>query len=116
MVCRAIVEFSCTFLFHLFLSERHLIRLQQVFSKTLCLLARHPEYIQPLREEAEKVISENGWTMGAATKLRKIDSFIKEAIRFEGGVTSMYFPHVYYLPHSVSSWSLTKGTHGCHPF
>ena len=33
--------------------------------------------------------------MDAATKLRKIDSFIKEAIRFEGGVTSMYFLRVF---------------------
>ena len=59
----------------------------------ICLLAKHPQYIEPLREEAEKVVSKNGWSEDAVAKMRKIDSFIKEALRFESSRTSMHFLH-----------------------
>ncbi|KAL4068714.1 cytochrome P450, partial [Scleroderma yunnanense] len=55
-----------------------------VFSKVLCILAKNPEYVQPLREEAEIAINEHGWTKDGIAQMRKIDSFIKEALRFEG--------------------------------
>ena len=45
-------------------------------------LANHSEYIQPLREEIEAVVQEEGWTKAAMGKLRKLNSFAKESMRF----------------------------------
>ena len=45
-------------------------------------LAAMPEYIQPLREEIEQVLQEEGgWQKGVLSKLRKMDSFLKESQR-----------------------------------
>lgn len=44
-------------------------------------IAIHPEYVDEMREEAEKVIGEHGWTKAAMQKLHKIDSFLKESQR-----------------------------------
>jgi hypothetical protein len=40
-----------------------------------------PQYLQPLREEVEVVISKEGWTKSAMNKLYKVDSFLKESMR-----------------------------------
>ena len=64
----------------------------QAFGKVLCLLGRNPQYIKLLREEVDRVVHGFGWTKDAVAKMRKIDSFIKEALRFEGSSTSMHFP------------------------
>lgn len=53
-------------------------------SQALCYLAAYPEYIQPLREEVEAVVRDNGWTKEAMDKLYKVDSFIKETQRVKG--------------------------------
>lgn len=47
-------------------------------------LCARPEYIQPLREEVQSVLSEEGnlFTKGAVNKLLKLDSFMKESQRF----------------------------------
>ncbi|KAF5326362.1 hypothetical protein D9611_001063 [Ephemerocybe angulata] len=47
-------------------------------------LAAHPEYIQPLRDEMEGVIKQNGWSKDAMSKMRKLDSFVKESSRMRG--------------------------------
>jgi len=46
-------------------------------------LATHPEYIAPLRDEIEKVLADDGGILikTSMTKLRKLDSFIKESQR-----------------------------------
>ncbi|KAM6503777.1 Cytochrome P450 [Amanita muscaria] len=44
-------------------------------------LATRPEYVQPLRDEIEAVIKEEGWSIDSVRKLRKLDSFIKECMR-----------------------------------
>lgn len=44
-------------------------------------LATRPEYLQPMREEVEAVINEEGWTKSAIGKLRKLDSFVRESQR-----------------------------------
>ena len=51
-------------------------------------LASHPEYIQPLREEMEAVIKEDGGAVQKTTlrKMRKLDSFIKESFRGRVGL------------------------------
>lgn len=43
--------------------------------------------MKELREEAETVIAEEGWTKVALQKLRKIDSFLKESHRLNGGTS-----------------------------
>lgn len=47
-------------------------------------LVSHPEYINLLREEVQKVQAEDGlrWTKASIAKLRKMDSFMKESQRF----------------------------------
>ncbi|KAH8799112.1 cytochrome P450 [Xylogone sp. PMI_703] len=44
-------------------------------------LCAAPEYLQGLREEAEKVIGEQGFTLSAINSLKKLDSFMKESQR-----------------------------------
>jgi len=48
-------------------------------------LTTYPEYILPLREEAARVIGEEGWSKTALNKLHKIDSFLRESQRIRGG-------------------------------
>ncbi|CAL1694068.1 unnamed protein product [Somion occarium] len=61
------------------------------FTHALYHLAANPEYIQPLREEVDAVIKEEGWTKAAMQKLRKLDSFMRESQRMNGisGVSLM---------------------------
>ena len=47
-------------------------------------MAAEPRYIAPLREEIERVIQEEGWTKVAMTKMRKLDSFMRESQRLQG--------------------------------
>jgi len=56
-------------------------------------LLAHPEYIEPLREEVEAVVAEEGWTKAAMDKMHKIDSFVRETQRL-GGLTIGSFPSV----------------------
>ncbi|KAK5119704.1 hypothetical protein LTR85_007280 [Meristemomyces frigidus] len=45
-------------------------------------LLAHPEYTECLREEVQQVLAEEGgWTKQALTKMRKLDSFMKESQR-----------------------------------
>ncbi|KAI6131899.1 cytochrome P450 [Pisolithus thermaeus] len=53
-------------------------------SEALLNLADNPQHAQTLREEVDAVISKYGWTKEALSKMRKVDSFLKETQRFEG--------------------------------
>lgn len=67
-------------------------------------LLGHPEYVKPLREEIEEVIAEDGWQTDeigqrylpkpSLSKLKKLDSFIKESQRMNplnfGKLTLLY--------------------------
>ena len=44
-------------------------------------LAVHPEYIEPLREEIESIVAKEGWTKASVSKMKKLDSFVKETMR-----------------------------------
>ncbi|KAI0395382.1 cytochrome P450 [Xylariaceae sp. FL0594] len=44
-------------------------------------LCAMPEYIEPLREEAQRVIGERGWTLAGINELKLLDSFMKESQR-----------------------------------
>jgi len=62
------------------------------FAHALYRLAADPSYISPLREEVERVLKEeNGvWSKYAISKMKKVDSFMKECQRYYGlGVVSM---------------------------
>ena len=48
-------------------------------------LAARPECIQPLRDEIEPIIAAEGWTKAAMAKMWKLDSFMKESQRMNGG-------------------------------
>jgi hypothetical protein len=52
-------------------------------SLTQCLydLAIHPEYVDEMREEAITAVENHGWSKAAMMKMRKVDSFMKEALR-----------------------------------
>ncbi|KAI0368837.1 cytochrome P450 [Pilatotrama ljubarskyi] len=53
-------------------------------------LAEHPECLQPLREEMEPLLKEEGWTKNAMGKMWKLDSFLRESQRYNGiGLTSL---------------------------
>lgn len=53
-------------------------------------LAEHPECLQPLREEMEPILKEEGWTKNAMSKMWKLDSFLRESQRYNGiGLTSL---------------------------
>ncbi|KAK7065021.1 cytochrome P450 [Favolaschia claudopus] len=51
------------------------------FTHALFDLTTHPEYFLPMREEAERVIKEEGWTKAALSNMVKIDSFFRESQR-----------------------------------
>lgn len=56
----------------------------QAFTHALYDLATKPEYIQPMREEIEALIENQGWTKNTVTKMYKVDSFLRESQRFDG--------------------------------
>ena len=53
-------------------------------TQVLYRLLSHPEYIEPLRQEVDVVISEEGWTKAGIDKMHKIDSLLRETQRFDG--------------------------------
>ncbi|KAF8733251.1 hypothetical protein AX14_003987 [Amanita brunnescens Koide BX004] len=50
-------------------------------TQSLYNLAYYPEYVQPLREEIEAVIQEQGWSKASVAMMTKLDSFVKETMR-----------------------------------
>jgi len=61
------------------------------FTHILYNLAAMPQYIQPLRKEVEAVVAKDGWSKKSLTKMCKLDSFIRECLRFNAtlGAISM---------------------------
>lgn len=50
--------------------------------QALFQMCEHPEYLSELREEVRSVVEEDhGWRKTTLTKLRKLDSFVKESQR-----------------------------------
>lgn len=56
-------------------------------------LAVMPEYLEPLREEIRNVMADEGGaiTFRALQKMEKLDSYMKEVLRFYGPVMSKFF-------------------------
>ncbi|KAF7365863.1 hypothetical protein MVEN_00460800 [Mycena venus] len=51
------------------------------FTHAIFDLTMHPEHLLPMREEAERVVREEGWTKAALNNMIKIDSFLRESQR-----------------------------------
>ncbi|KAJ7789553.1 cytochrome P450, partial [Mycena olivaceomarginata] len=51
------------------------------FTHTLFDLTTYPEYLVPMREEAERVVRAEGWTKVALNSMVKIDSLLRESRR-----------------------------------
>ncbi|KAJ7789542.1 cytochrome P450 [Mycena olivaceomarginata] len=51
------------------------------FTYALFDLTTYPEYLLLMREEAERVVKEEGWTKAALNSMVKIDSFLRESQR-----------------------------------
>ena len=64
-----------------------IIACPQTTTQVLYRLLANPEYIEPLRQEVEAVVAEEGWTKAAMDKMHKIDSFLKETQRVDGLTT-----------------------------
>lgn len=43
----------------------------------------NPEYLEPLRQEIEAAVAEEGWTKAGVDKLHKLDSFVRETQRID---------------------------------
>ena len=80
-------------------AHKSMLTLLQVVTHSIYDLAAHPEYIQPLRQEIEAVLKEEGWSKDSVAKMSKLDSFIKETMRLApiGACTCIVFRHYYLL-------------------
>jgi cytochrome P450 len=52
-------------------------------TKVLYRLLSNPEYMEPLRQEVDAVVKEEGWTKAGIDKMYKIDSFVRETFRID---------------------------------
>jgi hypothetical protein len=55
--------------------------MHQSMTAALYDVAKYPEYMLPMREEAERVVAEHGWTKASISNMPKIDSFLRESQR-----------------------------------
>lgn len=54
-------------------------------------LVEHPEYVEPLREELRRVLKEDGgWAKNTLSKLKLMDSFMRESRRLNPATMSTY--------------------------
>ncbi|KAF7777679.1 hypothetical protein Agabi119p4_3751 [Agaricus bisporus var. burnettii] len=74
------------------------------FTQALYDLACHPECVDELRQEAESLIAEHGWTKAAMQRMRKVDSFIKESQRMNSTGSLQMHRKV------LKDWVLSDGT------
>lgn len=69
----------------------------QMFTHAIFDLMTRPELMQPLREEAERVVAEEGWTKNTVNNMVKIDSFLRETQRLRTMAPSMRSTHFLFL-------------------
>ncbi|KAF8994954.1 cytochrome P450 [Cyathus striatus] len=70
------------------------------FTQILYDMAVHSQYIPEIREEVEAVIAEEGWTKASMSKMRKLDSFMKESTRLS-------VPGAWLMPRKVVNGGFT---------
>ena len=61
--------------------ERRVSDATQAFTHALYSLTTYPEHFLPMREEAERIVRQDGWTKNALNNMHKIDSFLRETQR-----------------------------------
>ncbi|KAJ7179450.1 cytochrome P450 [Mycena filopes] len=60
------------------------------FTHALFNLAAFPASVAEMREEADRIVKEDGWSKVSVAKMHKIDSFLRESQRYSGNsITSM---------------------------
>ena len=64
----------------------------QSLTQILYRLLANPEYIEPLREEIDAVIKEEGWTKAGIDKMYRLDSVFRETQRLDGISTRPLYP------------------------
>lgn len=55
----------------------------QTSTEVLYRLLENPKYLEPLRQEIEAAVAEEGWTKARMDRLHKLDSFLRETLRME---------------------------------
>ncbi|KAI0261281.1 cytochrome P450 [Gloeopeniophorella convolvens] len=53
-------------------------------TQALYRLLNNPQHIEPLRQDIEAAVAEEGWTKAAMNKMTKLDSFLRETQRLDG--------------------------------
>jgi cytochrome P450 len=67
---------------YLIMSSSYLCaNVSKTFTQALTNLALYPEYLEPLRREAEAALRKHGWNKAAMNELQYLDSFFKESMR-----------------------------------
>ncbi|KAI0292771.1 cytochrome P450 [Russula brevipes] len=64
----------------------------QTLIQVLYRLLANPEYIEPLRQDVEAAVAEEGWTKAGLDKMYKIDSFLRETQRLDGLASVQFLP------------------------
>lgn len=77
----------------LFLAASSVNTTSQLITNAIFNLATYPEYVSILQEEMDSVLKESRreWTLESMGKLQKLDSFIKETLRYNGHITGEFF-------------------------
>ncbi|KAH9067786.1 cytochrome P450 [Lactarius vividus] len=72
------------------------------FTNVLYRLLSNPEYVEPLRQDVEVAVAEEGWTKAGLDKMHKIDSFLRETQRLDG-LTSLTLVRLALRPFTFSN-------------
>lgn len=67
----------------------HLTLQLQTFTHALYHLAANPEIAGTLREEVQALVEEDGWKTSVISRMHKVDSFLRESLRYNGIASSM---------------------------
>ena len=78
-------------------------------------LLAHPEYLEPIREEIQEVVREEGpwmsWQKASFSKLRRLDSFMRESQRFNPPTLLSMHRVLLQRAQLSDSTTLPKGAH-----
>jgi len=75
----------------LFLNFASIHSTSRTVTQVLYRLLENPKYLEPLRQEIEAAVAEEGWTKVGMDRLHKLDSFLRETIRMDTtGVVILY--------------------------
>ncbi|KAI0280024.1 cytochrome P450 [Russula aff. rugulosa BPL654] len=80
----------------------HTTSFASTITQILYRLLANPEYLEPLREEVDAVIREEGWTKAGMDKMYKMDSFLRETQRL-GTVTPLSMTRLALRPFTFSN-------------